>query len=103
MTTEQYVKPTEIVDVAGAKSQLGVWWKCRDEHGGEPIRLLDQAEVLGTEWGKCLTLQIMSYGGYEWLSFNPPTRATRSLQSWYAFIRTELQWTGRVVVAVAAA
>lgn len=92
----------ETADIQTLKNELSVWTCKNGGDGQEVVRLLDQAELGRVKWGQVMTLQVLSYRTGRWILFNPPKASLRSLQSWYSFVRWELNWTGPIRVAVAA-
>lgn len=91
-----------LSNIQSLKIELAVW-RCKgDRDGHEVVRLLDQAELGRVKWGEVLSLQVLSYQTGCWILFNPPKASLRSLQSWYSFVRWELNWTGPIRVSVAA-
>lgn len=86
-------------DLETIKSMLSV---CVLKKWTEVVRLLDQSEVMGTPWGSACTLQVMDYGTGEWIPCAVGEKTTYSMAHLYRFIRSELAYDGRVLVAVAA-
>lgn len=82
-----------------AKNNLSV---CLSKGWEDVVRLLDQSEVMGRDWGSACTLQVLDYVTGEWHLCAAGEKATYSMAHLYRFIRADLAWCGPVRLAIAA-